>query len=65
MSLFIASLGFANYPQLLAQAKLGILAGSVIAAIIGTGLFLLVKKEEEEPKEQLHNKAGLPQTDPE
>ncbi|MDO6559862.1 Na+/H+ antiporter NhaA [Paraglaciecola chathamensis] len=65
MSLFIASLGFANYPQLLAQAKLGILAGSVIAAIIGTGLFLLIKKEEEEPKEQLHNKAGLPQTDPE
>ena len=42
MSLFIASLGFAGHPELLAQAKLGILAGSIIAAILGTALFLII-----------------------
>ncbi|HEU4740956.1 MAG TPA: Na+/H+ antiporter NhaA, partial [Meiothermus sp.] len=35
MSLFVAALGFANAPALLDQAKLGVLASSVMAAIIG------------------------------
>ncbi|WP_276957083.1 Na+/H+ antiporter NhaA [Allomeiothermus silvanus] len=35
MSLFVAALGFANAPALLDQAKLGVLASSVVAAIIG------------------------------
>tara|TARA_R110002012_G_scaffold226556_1_gene398711 strand:- start:8 stop:1456 length:1449 start_codon:yes stop_codon:yes gene_type:complete len=66
MSLFIASLGFAGHPELLAQAKLGILAGSILAAIIGTSLFLMMKhKVHKEPKDERHNKAGLPQTDQE
>jgi NhaA family Na+:H+ antiporter len=64
MSLFIASLGFSGHPELLAQAKLGIIAGSVIAATIGTTLFLLIKNEEQdEPKDKHNSDAGLPQTD--
>lgn len=35
MSLFVAALGFADAPALLDQAKLGVLASSVVAAIIG------------------------------
>lgn len=35
MSLFVAALGFANAPVLLDQAKLGVLASSVVAAVIG------------------------------
>lgn len=40
MSLFIASLAFATEPQLLAQAKLGILLGSLVAGLLGAGLFM-------------------------
>ena len=38
MSLFIAELAFKGEPALLADAKAGILAGSLLAAVIGAGL---------------------------
>lgn len=65
MSLFIASLGFAGQPELLAQAKLGILAGSVIAALLGTTLFMLNSSNTGagSAQKENHNKAGLPQTE--
>ncbi len=40
MSLFISSLAFGNEPQLLIQAKLGILGGSLLAGMLGAALFL-------------------------
>ena len=40
MSLFISALAFEGQPELIEQAKLGILFGSIIAGILGT-LFLL------------------------
>jgi len=41
MSLFIAALAFGDQPQLLMNAKLGILGGSLIAAVAGVVLFLM------------------------
>ncbi len=41
MSLFIGALAFADYPDVLAEAKLGILAGSLVAGVLGCGAFLL------------------------
>ena len=41
MSLFISALAFADQPQLLMDAKLGILSGSLFAGIAGVTLFLL------------------------
>ncbi len=35
MAIFIASLAFANYPEYIDSAKIGILAGSLLSAIIG------------------------------
>ncbi|HYO54669.1 Na+/H+ antiporter NhaA [Archangium sp.] len=35
VALFVAGLAFANEPQLLAEAKLGILLGSLLAAVVG------------------------------
>ena len=40
MSLFISALAFEGQPELIEQAKLGILFGSIIAGVLGT-LFLL------------------------
>jgi len=40
MSLFIESLAFSSAPQLQASAKLGILAGSLVAALLGVGILL-------------------------
>ncbi len=44
MSLFIATLAFGDYPQLLAQAKIGILSGSAIAGAAGFLLFIFIYK---------------------
>lgn len=41
MSLFITALAFANHPQLLTQAKLGIMTGSLIAGALGVILLAL------------------------
>jgi NhaA family Na+:H+ antiporter len=40
MSLFISSLAFDGEPQLLIQAKIGILGGSLLAGMLGVALFL-------------------------
>jgi len=44
MSLFIAALAFESQPALLVQAKLGILYGSLIAGVLGTGLLVLTHR---------------------
>lgn len=44
MSLFIAALAFAGQPQLLAYAKLGILAASLLAAVFGACLFVWLNR---------------------
>ncbi|ADH64418.1 Na+/H+ antiporter NhaA [Allomeiothermus silvanus DSM 9946] len=50
MSLFIAALGFADAPALLDQAKLGVLASSVVAAIVGLlAVWWAVRGREGEP----------------
>lgn len=41
MSLFVAGLAFAAEPRLLSEAKIGVLLGSVLSALAGTGLLLL------------------------
>lgn len=40
MSLFIANLAFAHAPELLRQAKLGVLSASTIACLLGISVFL-------------------------
>jgi len=40
MSIFVATLAFESLPQLLTQAKLGILGASIIAGVTGVGIFL-------------------------
>jgi Na+:H+ antiporter, NhaA family len=41
MSLFVAGLAFGAHPRLLADAKVGILAGSLCSALVGAGILLL------------------------
>lgn len=41
MSLFVAGLAFAGEPRLLADAKVGILLGSVCNALVGAALLVL------------------------
>jgi NhaA family Na+:H+ antiporter len=43
MALFIATLAFETQATLLAQAKIGILVGSVIASLLGISVFLTAK----------------------
>ncbi len=45
MSLFIAALAFEGHQELLVQARLGILAGSLVAGLLGFGLFVLADKK--------------------
>ncbi len=42
VSLFIAQLAFEDAPQTLTMAKLGVLVGSALAAVLGTGLLRLL-----------------------
>ena len=41
MSLFIAALAFPANPELVEQAKLGVLAGSLVSAVAGFGVLRL------------------------
>jgi len=51
MSIFIAELAFANYPQLIMQSKLGILTASLIAGVAGSmWLYMLGEKKARERK---------------
>jgi NhaA family Na+:H+ antiporter len=45
MSLFIGSLAFANAPMLLDMAKIGILAGSLVAGLAGWTILRLARRE--------------------
>ncbi len=52
MSIFIADLGFANYPQDLLMAKTGILLASLVAGL--GGYFLLRALGNKKAEEALH-----------
>ena len=45
MSLFISALAFEGQAELVEQAKLGILIGSLTAGIVGTAFLLLASKK--------------------
>jgi NhaA family Na+:H+ antiporter len=49
VSLFIAQLAFPAAPDLLAQAKLGVLVGSGVSAVLGTGLLRLLPPSRTQP----------------
>jgi NhaA family Na+:H+ antiporter len=44
MSLFIGALAFADAPHLVEEAKLGVLAGSLISALAGAALLRLASR---------------------
>ena len=46
MSLFIAALAFPASPELVEQAKLGVLAGSLVAALLGFVVLRLAGRRE-------------------
>ena len=46
MSIFIAELGFRGYPDLLLEAKIGILAASLIAGTVGALILIKAPKPE-------------------
>ncbi|VUD40482.1 Na(+)/H(+) antiporter NhaA [Thalassocella blandensis] len=51
MSLFIATLAYQSHPGLLADAKVGILSGSLVAGVCGYLLFLYIYKQSQtDPK---------------
>jgi NhaA family Na+:H+ antiporter len=49
MSLFVAGLAFPGHPELLAEAKIGIILGSVLSAVAGTALLLYALRKQEDP----------------
>ncbi len=51
MSLFVTALAYSDNTALMVQAKLGILAGSLVAAVIGGGVFLLKSKPQQQETE--------------
>ncbi|MCV2885152.1 Na+/H+ antiporter NhaA [Aestuariibacter sp. AA17] len=55
MSLFIAALAFADMPELQAQAKLGILAGSLMSGIFGVAVFIVTSSTHNK-KEPIHGR---------
>jgi len=48
MSLFVAGLAFADHAPLLADAKIGILLGSLLSAVLGVVVLLLTFKKKAE-----------------
>jgi Na+:H+ antiporter, NhaA family len=57
MSLFIAGLAFPQHPELFDQAKIGILAGSILSAIVGWLVLRLAKKPEVEDPDEVDDVA--------
>jgi len=53
MSIFIASLGFEEYPHLLNQAKIGIFVGSIIAGLAG---YLILKYSLKKDEDRIRTK---------
>lgn len=51
VSIFIATLSFPEHPELLDEAKMGVLAGSLAAGVIGATFLTLVGRESEEEEE--------------
>jgi NhaA family Na+:H+ antiporter len=52
VALFIAGLAFPDAPGLLDQAKVGILAGSLVAGLLGAGLLLLTPRLPADPSQE-------------
>jgi NhaA family Na+:H+ antiporter len=44
MSLFIGGLAFPSSPELVEQAKLGVLIGSLVSALVGYGVLRLARR---------------------
>jgi Na+:H+ antiporter, NhaA family len=58
VSIFIASLAFSD-PELVAQAKIGVLGASVLATLLGTGILRVAWRSQESPTSAPpHDKAG-------
>lgn len=51
MSIFLASLSYANNPVLLMEAKVGILLGSVVSAVLGLGLLHTILPKTHKPNQ--------------
>lgn len=49
MSLFIGALAFPKFPQLVEEAKLGVLAGSFLSAILGFAILRFAKSHRSDP----------------
>lgn len=52
VSIFIATLSFPGHPELLEEAKMGVLAGSMVAAIVGATFLIRFGREREGVEEE-------------